>query len=133
MISLCYLGFLGLLYAKISLDTIGMRKKFKISLGHGTNNEIAGYTAAHANFQAYVPILFLLAYPLEQSTYLSPILVHTLWMAILAGRVLHYVGIRHADRPRFTFRIAGMQLTLWPMILLATVHIVRYAASWKTP
>lgn len=126
MISLFYLGLLSFLYVKISLDTIGMRRKYKISLGQGANDEIAGYVAAHSNFQAYVPILFILAFAAEQSNLIPSILVHGVWLLILFGRVFHYLGIRDAENPNFKFRVIGMQSTIWPLIVLAAFHVVRY-------
>ena len=89
MVTSLYAGLLGLLFFKLSLDTIAQRRKHQISIGMGPNNEIAEIVSAHANFVAYAVFLLLLCYLLEQAHTVSIYVLHLLAAAFTIGRLLH--------------------------------------------
>ena len=96
-----YIGLLTLLYFKISLETINARRSNKISVGAGDNNEIAGIVSAHSNFNSYVPIFIVLLYLYETSDIAASVIIHALGLSVLAGRYLHYIGIKDQKAQNF--------------------------------
>jgi uncharacterized membrane protein YecN with MAPEG domain len=129
LITFFYAGILAILYFYISFQTIKMRQKYQISLGSGPKNEIENYTSAHANFNAYVPILILLTYFLElsmTSSYWLPFFIlHLFGIAIVLGRIFHYRAFT-AEKMNFKFRKLGMYFTLWPLMVLGILNIIYY-------
>jgi len=121
MITGLYSGLLGLLYFKLSLDTIMARKTFKVPLGSGPNNEIAYLVSAHSNFASYVPLLLFMLYLAELNRN-SAFLLHALGMTFLLGRIIHYQTMKDGEKS-FKFRKTGMMLTLWPLIILSCISI----------
>lgn len=125
MIASLYTGILVLVYICISAETILARRKHKVSIGVGPNSEISSIVSAHANFAAYVPILILQLWFAESSQLIAPIWLHVIGVAIVVGRFSHYLAFR-APKMNFKLRVAGMQLTMWPMIVLAVINIVTF-------
>ncbi|MBC76631.1 MAG: hypothetical protein CME64_11510 [Halobacteriovoraceae bacterium] len=126
-----YLGLLALLYFKISLDTIKERRSKKVSLGPGEHNEIAGIVSAHANFNSYVPIFIIMLYLYEISDIAFAPIIHALGLSVLAGRYLHYIGIKDLDSQNFKFRVAGMRMTLIPIVILALLNIAAFVYTTR--
>lgn len=124
MITGLYAGVLGLLFFRISMDTISARRSHKIALGSGPNNEIAHLIAAHSNFSAYAPVLLFLLYLLETSA-VHPVVVHGLGIVIVAGRVVHYLSMKSRETT-FSRRKLGMMMTLYPLIILSALAIGFY-------
>lgn len=120
-----YAGLLGLLFFAMSLETIKARRKHLVSLGSGPNNEIAAIVSAHANFAAYVPILLLLVWFVSQRTIYPTWLLHMLCGAFTLGRLLHYVAFR-GEKMKFRYRVWGMYLTLWPLIILSILNVISF-------
>ncbi len=127
MITSFYLSLLAFLYFKMSMDTIKARRKHKVSLGTGDNNELLGHVSAHSNFQAYVPLIGILLYSYEQGQMAHPLVIHALGLTVLAGRLLHYYGVKDAAVQNFKFRAAGMKMTLIPLIITAALNIINFA------
>jgi len=128
MITGLYAAILALLYARISLKVIGARRQNRISLGAGPQGEISAIVSAHANFAAYVPLLLLLTYFLEVGGRMSPYVLHLIAAAYTVGRILHYLAFRGPEM-KFRLRVAGMQLTLWPLIVLALLNAYGFFAA----
>lgn len=128
MITSFYAGLLAILFFKISIDTIMARRKNKISLGSGPNNEIEGIVSAHANFTSYAIYLLVLTYLIEQSAVFPSYLLHIIAAAFTIGRVLHYLAVS-GKKMNFKFRVAGMQLTLWPLLALGIMNIYAFIRS----
>ncbi len=126
-----YIGLLTLLYFKISLETINARRSNKISVGAGDNNEIAGIVSAHSNFNSYVPIFIVLLYLYETSDIAASVIIHALGLSVLAGRYLHYIGIKDQKAQNFKFRVAGMRMTLIPMLILAILNIAAFVYTTR--
>ena len=124
MITSLYSGILGLIFFKISIDTIKARGKEKVSLGVGANNEIVHIVSAHSNFSSYTP-LFLIQFYLLETMKLNVYLLHTAALAFTTGRVIHYLTMRDKERT-FKKRKLGMQLTLFPIILVSSANIILF-------
>lgn len=122
MITMLYAGILALIYFKLSLEVIKARRVHQVSLGYGPNNEIAQIVSAHGNFAAYIPLLLILAFLLEQSGAMPGYVIHILAGVFTLGRVLHFLAFA-GDKMKFPFRILGMHMTLWPLVFLALLNI----------
>jgi uncharacterized membrane protein YecN with MAPEG domain len=122
MITSLFAGILGLIYAKLSLDTIAARRAHKISIGVGPNNEIASIVSAHSNFSSYSIYLLFLMYLCESSNAVPTIAIYILGSAFTLGRLLHYSAFK-SQKMNFRRRVLGMQLTLWPLIILSLINI----------
>ncbi len=78
----------------------------------------------HANFAEYVPLGLLLIYFVE-TTGAEARLLHSLGVALLAGRLVHAYGVSHVNE-KFVFRTAGMGLTLGVLITAAVRLLAVY-------
>lgn len=113
-----YAALLGLLLVYLSLRVSQNRRRARISLGLGEDAELERAARAHGNFVEYVPLALILMMLLEQETAQTWI-VHVLGAALLAGRVLHAIGI-NARVAVNAGRFWGTALT-WLVILAASL------------
>jgi len=125
MITSLFASMLTLLYSKITIDTIKARRKYKVSLGTGSGNEIEKYVSAHSNFAAYTPILLILCMFLEMSKQYSPIVIYALATLFTLGRLFHYLGLT-AEKMNFKLRVSGMMLTIFPLNIMAVLNIIAF-------
>lgn len=125
MITSLFASILAIVYFKISFDTVRARRKFKISMGPGPNNEIQKYISAHSNFAAYTPILLILTYLLESSNQFANIVVFLIAATYTIGRVFHYMAFA-AEKMNFNFRLIGMVMTFMTMNILAILNIIAF-------
>ena len=110
-----YAALLGLFFTFLSVRTLLLRRKHKISLGDSGNNEMFRAIRAHANFSEYIPLNLLLLYFVEVGH--APVfLVHSLGISLVLGRLVHAHGVSQLQED-FRFRVTGMALTLTPMII----------------
>ena len=118
-ITLLYAGLAGLLLLALSFQVVGLRRKHQVGLGTGDQPALERAVRVHANFCEYAPIALLLLLVLELSTALPALLLHVLGVMLIAGRVLHAVGLsRSAGTSRGRF--VGTLLT-WLMILISAL------------
>lgn len=115
-------SILSVLAVILSLRVVDIRRREKISVGDGGNDELLRAIRAQANLVEYAPFGLILVACAELNS------VPRLWLFLLAtvfvvGRVLHPVGIRSVDSP-FRPRVLGMQLTLVSMLALAATNIL---------
>ncbi len=126
MISAIYAAPAALLILWLSLNVIKLRHREGVNLGDGDNAALRLAMATQSNAVEYIPIALLLLFALESND--APlVLVHTLGVAILAGRVLH---ARAMLRQNLSNRVRAMQITIWSLLLLALVNLV--FAPWRT-
>jgi uncharacterized membrane protein YecN with MAPEG domain len=121
-----YAGLLALLFVALSVRTLRMRRRLRISVGDAGNESMLRAMRVHANFAEYVPLSLMLIYLVEQSA-ANPLFVHVLGLCVLVGRVSHAVGVSRVNE-RYGYRVFGMALTLAPLIL-ASLHLLRFYAS----
>jgi uncharacterized membrane protein YecN with MAPEG domain len=120
MITSFYAGILGLLYFVISLETIKARRKEKISLGAGSENQIIHLVSAHNNFASYVPLFLILLFLIEKAGY-HFFFIHLIGIIFFGGRMLHFLTMKNKEKT-FTKRKLGMQMTLFPLIILSLMN-----------
>ena len=110
-----YFAAFGLLTIFHSYRVIRLRKKFRIGIGTGNNEELARMIRVHGNHSEYVPLGLILIIALEFVQ--APIwYLHLCGMALLIGRLLHAQAIAKSSGVSFG-RVRGMQLTFLSLFL----------------
>lgn len=122
MITAIYAGLLGLIYFRLSLETIFARQKNQISIGSGKEDQIAQIVAAHSNFSAYAPLLLILMALAEYIGKVPLWTLHLYGVLITLGRLLHFLAFR--GKMNFPMRKVGMHMTLWPLLLMSLALVV---------
>ena len=105
-----YAGANILILLLLAILVIGGRRKHKIVLGEGGNQDFSRAVRAHANAAEYIPagLVGLLILALMDPA--TPIwLLHAAGISLTAGRILHGAGL-HAGALNFG-RMFGMVLT----------------------
>jgi len=116
-----YAALLGLIFAVITLRVAQQRYAKKQSLGDGGDKQFSKLIRGHGNFAETVPLALILLVLLELQG-ASAILLHILGIALVIGRVMHYLQLTGAIKP-LVFRSAGMVLTL-TAIIAASVRLL---------
>ncbi|SEK40256.1 hypothetical protein SAMN05443999_101360 [Roseovarius azorensis] len=119
-----YAGLIGLLFVLLSVRVIAARGATQVSLGDGGERMLVKRIRVQGNCAEYAPIgLLLLAMAELQGA--PGWVVHLLGLSLLAGRVLHAIGLGRT--PQITiFRRAGMVLT-FAMITFAALANIGHA------
>lgn len=120
MVSALYASLSALLIVRLSLSVIKLRRKNRVRIGDGGNEELQLAIRTHANAIEYIPVALLLLMALEING-APKILIHALGATLLTGRVLHAIGFPVGDLKK---RVLGMQITIYLLIGLAILNIV---------
>ncbi len=127
VITTIYAGIFMLMYLALTFNVIRYRRGRKVSLGDGGDTDLRNAVRIHSNFIEYVPFVLLLIGFLEL-TGLGRLWIHVLLLMLLAGRLLHPVGmVAKPGSSQFYARGAGMVLTVTVMLAAALVAIFRLA------
>lgn len=116
-----YAAFLGLGFVTLSILTLRLRRKFKIALGDGGNQQLLRAIRVHSNFAEYVPLALILIY-MAESIGAPALLVHFLCLSLLFGRFSHAWGVSQAVED-FKFRVFGMTLT-FNAIITSSIYLI---------
>lgn len=100
---------LTLLLIVLSLRVIGARRRSRIPLGVEGDAALLRAARAQGNCAEYAP-LGLLLMALAEANGADALALHGLGATLLAGRLLHAVGVSRAPED-FRLRVAGMALT----------------------
>jgi len=115
-------SLLGFLYFKLSWNVIGFRRKYKVSVGDGGEENLLRAIRIQANLVEYAPIALILLACLELNN--APwYLVALFAIVFVAGRILHPMGMKEATSP-FKPRVRGMQLTLVSIVAMSVANIL---------
>jgi len=120
MITSIYVSLSALLIVKLTLAVIKLRRRTRISVGDGGNEELQLAIRTHSNAVEYIPITLFLLLTLELNG-APKILIHLLGAALLIGRILHALGLSAKDLRK---RVWGMQITIYLLIGLAILNIL---------
>lgn len=120
MSSVVYVSLSAFLIVWLSLNVIKQRKKNKVSIGDGGNEELKTAMAAQSNAVEYIPIALLLLMALEYNN-ANILIVNALGLSLIVGRLLHAKGILSEQ---LKIRVLGMQITIYTIIALATINFV---------
>jgi uncharacterized protein len=120
MITSLYASLSVLLIVKLALSVIKLRRKNRIRVGDGGNEELQLAIRTHANAVEYIPITLLLLLMLELNE-APKILIHLSGATLLTGRIIHAIGIPAKNLKK---RVLGMQITIYLLIGLAILNIL---------
>lgn len=120
MTSAIYASVSALLICWLSLNVIKKRRKYRVSIGDGGNEELKTAMAAQSNAIEYIPIALLLLFALEINE-ANIWMIHLFGAALVTGRVIH---ARNILSENFKGRVLGMQITIYTIIGLALLNIV---------
>ena len=115
-------AILSVLCVMLALRVVGIRRREKISIGDGGNDELFRAIRAQGNLLEYAPLTLILLACAEVNG-VNRIILAILALAFVAGRILHPAGIKDANGP-FSARVLGMQLTLLSMLALCVVNVL---------
>jgi uncharacterized membrane protein YecN with MAPEG domain len=119
MIASFYGALLALLIVWLSLRVIKLRQSKKIGLGDGGETQLQIAIRAQGNATEYIPISLILLLLLELNKAYIP-LIHIAGIVVVISRLLHARGLITSN---ITYRVLGMQLTLFALIGLAFANI----------
>lgn len=127
-IALLFASLHVLLYVALSLRVVLHRNAHRIGIGTGEDRALARKVRVHGNFNEYVPLALLLLALLE----LSGIQPGPLWafgIALLAGRVLHAIGLGRSAGYSVG-RFAGTLLTFLALMGMAVLGVWRFVVPY---
>lgn len=109
MITPFYASILVFLFVFLSVRTLLLRRKLRIGIGTGENEQMLRAMRVHANFAEYTPFALLLVLMIEMLA--GPaLLIHFVCVCLVIGRVLHAFGVSNSAE-NYGFRVSGMALT----------------------
>ncbi len=114
-------SLLTIIFVKLSLAVIGLRRKNKVGLGSGGNDDLERAIRAQGNFAEYVPFGIILVACLELNG--APWwLVAIPGIALIIGRLIHAKGM-NIPPPDFSQRVLGMKFTFGTLIALIALNL----------
>jgi Uncharacterized relative of glutathione S-transferase, MAPEG superfamily len=128
VITSLYAAILALLFYKLSMRTIQLRRQLRIPIGDGGEPQMIRAMRVHANFAEYVPLALVLLFLVESNGAQSWV-VHVLGLILLAGRLLHAGGVSRVKED-FRLRIAGMRMTFIMLIAASVYLLVTVGLTW---
>ena len=112
---------LTVIFVRLSFAVIRLRRKNKVGLGNGGNEELERAIRAQGNFAEYVPFGIMLIACLEING--APWwLVAVPGITLIAGRLIHARGI-NMPPPDFSQRVLGMKFTFNTLIALVVLNL----------
>ncbi|NBS16611.1 MAG: glutathione S-transferase [Gammaproteobacteria bacterium] len=112
---------LSLMFVWLSIQVIKYRRKLKVLIGDGGQQEMVWAIRAQGNFSEYVPITLIIFACAEYNKTDWRVLSVFAGM-LMCGRLLHAYGLLYA-RDNLGFRVKGMLLTFWTIISLSIWNI----------
>ncbi|MCB1428373.1 MAG: MAPEG family protein [Nitratireductor sp.] len=119
-----YAAILAIMMIALSTWVTLLRARLKISILHGDSLPLAERIRMHGNFIENVPMAIIIM-GLAEAGGTSPMVLNTMGLMLVAGRILHPMGLRH-DKPATFARIAGGSLTT--LATLAGVFLILSSA-----
>ena len=119
MITALYAAACALFLVFLSVRVIDMRRRHRVSVGHGDAPELERAMRVQANFTEYTPLVLVML-ALAELQGLPGWALHLAGLGFVAARVLHFLGFRSSEAPG-QFRMLGMALTFGVLITLAVV------------
>lgn len=112
---------LSVIFIKLSLAVIGLRRKNKVGLGSGGHEDLERAIRAQGNFAEYVPFGLILIACLELNG--APWwLIAIPGITLIIGRLIHARGI-NTPPPDFSKRVLGMKFTFNTLIALVILNL----------
>ena len=108
-------------FIRLSFLVIGLRRKNKVGLGSGGNEDLERAIRAQGNFAEYVPFGLILLACLELNG-AAWWLVAIPGVTLIIGRLIHAIGI-NTPPPNFSKRVLGMKFTFITLMALVGLNL----------
>ena len=108
-------------FIRLSFLVIGLRRKNKVGLGSGGNENLERAIRAQGNFAEYVPFGLILLACLELNG-AAWWLVAIPGVTLIIGRLIHAIGI-NTPPPDFSKRVLGMKFTFITLMALVGLNL----------
>ncbi len=128
MITGLYAGILSLIYVFMSMRIVRLRYKYQMAFGEGAEVELSRAVRVHGNFIEYVPLALILMLMLDYMQF-STFMIHFMGVALVAGRIVHAIGIS-SGRGINALRGIGMVLTFLVLVVGGVTLIGRFIGVW---
>ena len=123
LITAFFSSILALIFYKLSINVIRLRRKYKVSLGSSKKyKDLEQAIRAHGNLSEFLPIGLILLACLEVN-HLPKIVVFMCGLFFLIGRYLHATSFLKEEIDSSN-RVLGMKITHWSIILMAILNII---------
>ena len=123
LITAFFSSILALIFYKLSINVIRLRRKYKVSLGSSKKHkDLDQAIRAHGNLSEFLPIGLILLACLEVN-HLPKIVVFMCGLFFLIGRYLHATSFLKEEIDSSN-RVLGMKITHWSIILMAILNII---------
>jgi uncharacterized membrane protein YecN with MAPEG domain len=123
LITAFFSSILALIFYKLSINVISLRRKYKVSLGSSKKHkDLDQAIRAHGNLSEFLPIGLILLACLEVN-HLPKIVVFMCGLFFLIGRYLHASSFLKEEIDSSN-RVLGMKITHWSIILMAILNII---------
>jgi uncharacterized protein len=123
LITAFFSSILALIFYKLSINVIRLRRKYKVSLGSSKKHkDLEQAIRAHGNLSEFLPVGLILLACLEVN-HLPKIVVFMCGLFFLIGRYLHATSFLK-EEINSSNRILGMKITHWSIILMAILNII---------
>ena len=123
VITAFFSSILALIFYKLSINVIRLRRKYKVSLGSSKKHkDLEQAIRAHGNLSEFLPIGLILLACLEVN-HLPKIVVFMCGLFFLIGRYLHASSFLKEEIDSSN-RVLGMKITHWSIILMAILNII---------
>ena len=123
LITAFFSSILALIFYKLSINVIRLRRKYKVSLGSSKKHkDLEQAIRAHGNLSEFLPIGLILLTCLEVN-HLPKIVVFMCGLFFLIGRYLHATSFLK-EEINSSNRVLGMKITHWSIILMAILNII---------
>lgn len=116
-----YASLLALLFIFLSVRVIRIRRQERIGVGDGNNVRLRRAIRVHGNFAEYVPFSLILVGFVEIQQF-APIIVHTLCLLLVIGRLCHAYGVSQENED-YRLRVVGMALTFTTIVTSAVLLV----------
>lgn len=116
-----YAGLLGVIFIVLTLRVGALRARLGIPIHDGGDKRLGLEIRRHGNFTEHVPLALLLMALLE-STAVLPAAIHVMGALLVAGRILHPMGLNR-DTINSTLRAVGAGSSLL-VITVASLWLI---------
>ena len=121
-------GLLSIFLLVLSVRVVRLRRKNRVSIGHGDSEELHRAVRGQANCAEYAPIGILLLLIAElQSVWVLPLVL--LAAMLLVGRFMHGYAFAFTTGNMF-LRSMGMRLTIGAIVVLALTNLAMPLVGW---
>ena len=125
IITAFFSSILALIFYKLSINVIRLRRKYKVSLGSSKKHkDLEQAIRAHGNLSEFLPIGLILLACLEVN-HLPKIVVFLCGLFFLIGRYLHATSFLK-EEINASNRVLGMKITHWSIILMAILNLITF-------